>query len=98
MDYSESDLFKVLANPKRLELLSLLSKHELPVCEMTKKLGVPQANISQHLMIMKRAKLVVKRKCGKSNFYRLSNDMVTIIIDMMKKVNSDRNKSPIINN
>src|SRR3989344_9184303 len=81
----ESEYFRTLANPKRLQILYLLHKRELPVNKIAKTLGFPQANISQHLMVLRKARLLVTRKNGKKKYYRLYSNDVIRITDMMKR-------------
>ena len=81
----ESEYFWTLANPKRLQILYLLQKRELPVNKIAKTLGFPQANISQHLMVLRKARLLVTRKNGKKKYYRLYSNDVIRITDMMKR-------------
>lgn len=81
----ESEYFRALANPKRLQILYLLFKGELPVNEIAKTLGFSQANISQHLMVLRKARLLITRKNGKERYYRLYSNDVIRIPDMLKR-------------
>jgi ArsR family transcriptional regulator len=60
----EAAFFKALANPKRLEMVALLQDKELCVGEITRKIHLPQANVSQHLMVLRKAKIVKTKKIG----------------------------------
>jgi rhodanese-related sulfurtransferase/DNA-binding MarR family transcriptional regulator len=67
---------KALAAPQRLELLELLSQGEKPVEELSGAIGVPIANASQHLQVLRRAELVSIRRQGSHIYYRLSDSAV----------------------
>ncbi|MGD0940384.1 MAG: metalloregulator ArsR/SmtB family transcription factor [Terracidiphilus sp.] len=62
---------RVLADPSRLRILSLLASEELSVAELQEILVMGQSTISTHLSQLKQAKLVEDRRTGKSNLYRL---------------------------
>jgi rhodanese-related sulfurtransferase/DNA-binding transcriptional ArsR family regulator len=67
---------KALAAPQRLEILELLSQGEKPVEEIAGALGVPVANTSQHLQVLRRAELVRVRRQGTYVFYGLADPAV----------------------
>jgi len=66
-------IYKLLANPKRLEILNLLKQKELAVEEMVKILKLPKANISQHLAILRHARLVTVRRNGLNAYYKITD-------------------------
>ena len=66
-----SHIYKILANPKRLEILNLLKKGELPVEQMLKTTGLSKANLSQHLALLRHNGLVHTRRQGLNVFYRI---------------------------
>ncbi|MHC4479370.1 MAG: ArsR/SmtB family transcription factor [Planctomycetota bacterium] len=73
-------VFKALADPLRLRLLSMLpngqQKRSFCVCELAEKLGVSQPCLSHHLNILKTAGLVGFEKDGCSVFYFLAEAQV----------------------
>ena len=81
MNLSELDLYKTraqvakaLAHPTRLQLLDLLQKQERCVRELTELVRVDQSTVSKHLAILKAAGLIVHRKAGNQQYYRVSCD------------------------
>lgn len=72
----QEEIFKVLANQKRLEIIHLLSNGELCVSEMIDMLGLAQANLSQHLSLMRRASLLKVSKRGTKVYYQLSDPAI----------------------
>lgn len=66
-----ADILKALAHPRRLEIIYLLQNQELTVGEIFAMLDLPQANVSQHLSILKEANIVSYRKVGKQISYSL---------------------------
>lgn len=69
-------IYRIMANPKRLEILNLLKNHELTVSELVEIIGSRKANISQHLSILRRQKLVKVRRSGKNSFYSIVNPRI----------------------
>lgn len=72
----EEEVFKVIANQKRLEIILLLENRELNVGEMVDMLGLRQSNLSQHLTLLRQQRLVTVRKCGRESYYKLSDNSI----------------------
>ena len=66
-----ADLFKALAHPLRLQIVSLLSGGDMHVKELAERLASPQAIISQQLRILRSADLVAPRTEGGRAYYRI---------------------------
>lgn len=71
-----AEIYKLLANPKRLEILNLLREQELSVEQLIKILRLPKANVSQHLAILRQAQLVTVRRNGLSAYYNISDPRI----------------------
>ena len=79
-----AEICKVFSNPIRLEILHLLRYDELSVTELIEKSNLSQANISQHLAIMKARSVVVSRRDGKNVYYRLANPKIVRAFDIIR--------------
>ncbi len=66
-----AETYKILANPKRLEILNLLREQEMSVEQLIKTLGVAKANVSQHLALLRHAKLVTVHRKGLNGYYNI---------------------------
>ena len=75
-----------LANPKRLEIIDKLRAQELSVTSLAESLEISQANLSQHLAIMRQNGIVTTRREGPNVFYRLSNPKIVKACDLMRQV------------
>ena len=64
-------IYKVLANPKRLEVLNILKKQETSVEDLLGITKLPKANLSQHLALLRHNGLVVPRRAGLNVYYRI---------------------------
>ena len=77
---------QTLANPKRLEIIAHLRSGEKTVGELTKSMQISQANLSQHLMIMRQKGIVAARREGLNIHYRLSSPKIIKACDLMREV------------
>lgn len=66
-----AELLRLLADPTRVRLLSLLDRDELTVAELVRITQLGQSRISSHLARLKEAGLVRDRPAGASCFYAL---------------------------
>ena len=56
---------KAFANPVRLKILDLVAQRPRPVSELHERLGVSEANLSQHLAVLRGAGVIATRRTGK---------------------------------
>lgn len=87
-----AEICKVFSNPIRLEILNLLRDKSRSVTELVKKSGLTQANISQHLSIMKSKGIVISDRKGKNIYYKLTNPRIIKAFDIMREVLAERLK------
>lgn len=71
-----SETFKALSDPTRLNIIYVLSKDSLCVCDIAHVLDMTQSAISHHLRVLRNLKLVKFRKEGKMVIYSLDDDHV----------------------
>lgn len=67
---------KAVSSPKRLELLDLLCQGERTVEALANEAGLSLANASQHLQILRAARLVESEKKGQSVICRITDEAV----------------------
>ena len=85
-----AEMCKVFSNPIRLEILNLLRDKKMFVTELIYQTKLSQANISQHLSIMKSKGIVVSERNGKNIYYKLSNPKIIKAFDIIKEVLTER--------
>ena len=85
-----AEMCKVFSNPTRLEILNLLRDKKMSVTELINKSKLSQANISQHLSIMKSRGIVFSKRDGKMIYYKLSNQKILKAFDVIKEVLAER--------
>ena len=87
-----AEICKVFSNPTRLEILNLLRDEEMSVTELIEKTKLSQANISQHLSIMKSKGIVISDRKGKNIYYKLSNPKIVRAFDIIREVLAEKLK------
>ena len=85
-----AELYKALANPKRVEIIHLLRDQELSVSQIQAMLGLPQANLSQHLAILRQQNIVETRRKGTEVYYKLSHPNLIKASDLIREMLIDR--------
>ena len=71
--------YKALASRSRLRILSLVAKRPLCVCALARSLGVSQPAVSQHMEVLKGARLVIGERSGVMVHYRLNREQLRVI-------------------
>jgi DNA-binding transcriptional ArsR family regulator len=74
------EVFRMLADATRVQILWALIDGELSVSELAERSGKAPASVSQHLAKLRMARLVRPRREGTTVFYRLDNDHVSRLI------------------
>jgi rhodanese-related sulfurtransferase/predicted transcriptional regulator len=85
-----SRIGKAVSSPKRLELLDILCQGERNVETLAKETGLTVANASQHLQVLRAARLVETEKMGLNVTYRLADQMVCEFFLSMRVVAENR--------
>ena len=85
-----AEMCKVFSNSTRLEILNLLRDKELSVSELIEKTKLSQANISQHLSIMKSKGIVTSNRKGKNIYYNLTNPKIIKAFDIIRDILAEK--------
>ena len=81
-----AELCSTMANPTRLETISLLRDGEKSVGDLAKLTGSSQANMSQHLTVLRTRAIVEARREGASVYYRLANPKMLKAFDILREI------------
>lgn len=79
----QASKLKILGHPVRLQILDMLRQGEICVCHIERALNKRQAYISQQLMTLRDAGLVDTRRDGLQIYYRLVDDRISDLLDLM---------------
>ncbi|WP_432033326.1 ArsR/SmtB family transcription factor [Streptomyces antibioticus] len=72
----DTDLLRVLADPLRLQIVTLLAKETLCSTHLIEETGARQTNLSNHLKVLREAGVVETEPCGRFTYYRLKPDVI----------------------
>jgi len=78
-----AELLKALANEQRLMILCQLMQGPLSVGEINERIPLSQSALSQHLAVLREAKIVDTTRAAQSVRYSLPPGIVTRLIDIL---------------
>jgi DNA-binding transcriptional ArsR family regulator len=80
----KAEFFKALAHPTRIAIVETLREGELSAGALIERLGLEQANASQHLAVMRTKQIVISRKAGNQVFYSVRDPRIIEVLDIMR--------------
>lgn len=81
-----AEICKVFTSPKRLEIINLLRDGEKTVNELAEETDALQANVSQHLTVLRQNNVVTTRRDGANVYYKIANPKILQAFDLMREV------------
>jgi len=82
----QAEVLKILANPRRLEIIHRLADGPCEVGRLAREMGVAQPNLSQHLALMRTAGAVEGVRAGREVRYRLTDPDIVAACSLMRRV------------
>jgi ArsR family transcriptional regulator len=82
----QADVLKVIASPRRLEIIHRLAEGPREVGRLADEIGASQPNVSQHLAVLRTAGLVEADRDGREVRYRLTDPDVMVACGIMRGV------------
>jgi DNA-binding transcriptional ArsR family regulator len=74
-----AEVFRVMAAPMRLKIISSLCNGEKNVSQLLEEIDTTQPNMSQHLNTLYKGGVLGKRRDGVQIYYRIINDRVVTL-------------------
>jgi len=81
----KADFFQALAHPTRIAIVEHLRDGELSAGALIERLGIEQANASQHLSVLRAKNILVNRKTGNQVFYAVRDPLIIDVLDIMRR-------------
>ncbi|MDJ0462077.1 metalloregulator ArsR/SmtB family transcription factor [Streptomyces sp. H27-C3] len=72
----DTELIRVLADPIRLKIVTLLARETLCTTHLVEETGARQTNLSNHLKVLREAGVVETEPCGRFTYYKLRPDVI----------------------
>jgi len=81
----KASIFQALGHPTRIAMIEVLRDGELPAGVIIERLGIEQANASQHLSILRLKQIVTSRREGSQVFYSVRDPLLIEVLDIMRR-------------
>lgn len=81
----KAQVFQALAHPTRIAIVEALRDGEVSAGTLMAQLGVEQANLSQHLTVLRTKQIVVGRKVGNQVYYTLRDPALIQVLDLLRQ-------------
>ncbi|WP_217144920.1 helix-turn-helix transcriptional regulator [Streptomyces sp. AC627_RSS907] len=72
----DSDVIRVLGDPLRLRIVTLLARETLCTTHLVEETGAKQTNLSNHMKVLREAGIVETEPCGRFTYYRLKPEVL----------------------
>ncbi|UZI27226.1 ArsR/SmtB family transcription factor [Streptomyces sp. VB1] len=72
----DTELIRVLGDPLRLRIVTLLARETLCTSHLVEETGAKQTNLSNHLRVLREAGVVETEPCGRFTYYKLRPDVI----------------------
>lgn len=80
----KAGIFRALAHPTRIAIVEYLQYGEMTVGRLCEKVGIEQANASQHLAVLRNKHIVQSRKEGNQIYYSLRDPLLAKVLEAMR--------------
>jgi ArsR family transcriptional regulator len=81
----KADFFQALSHPTRIAIVEQLRGGELSAGALMERLGIEQANASQHLAVLRAKNILINRKTGNQVFYSVRDPLIIEVLDTMRR-------------
>ncbi len=81
----KAEIFQALAHPTRIAIVELLREGEVSAGAIVERLGLEQANASQHLAVLRTKQVVSYRKEGNQVFYSVRHPLLLEVLEIMRQ-------------
>ena len=81
----KANVFQALSHPTRIAIVEALRDGELPAGVVIERLGLEQANASQHFAVLRVKNIVASRKEGNQVFYSMRDPLLIEALDILRR-------------
>lgn len=81
MTSATTDLLRVIADPLRLQIVTLLAREALCTTHLVEETGARQTNLSNHLKVLREAGVVETEPCGRFIYYKLKPEVIEALAE-----------------
>ena len=84
-----SKKINILCEPKRLQIIDLLSCRDLCACEILEYFHISQPTLSSHMKKLEEANFVESRRDGKNIYYKLKEDSLKDVKNFIDEISTN---------
>jgi len=81
----KAEIFQALAHPTRVAIVEALAGGELSAGQLIERLGLEQANASQHLAVLRSKRVVETRRAGNQIYYSLRDPVLADVLALLRE-------------
>jgi len=81
----KANIFQALSHPTRIAIVEQLRDGELSAGEIIERIGLEQANASQHFAVLRAKHIVTTRREGNQVFYTVRDPLLIEVLDLMRR-------------
>jgi DNA-binding transcriptional ArsR family regulator len=81
----KAGFFQALGHPTRIAIVEQLRDGELSAGALIERLGIEQANASQHLAVLRGKNILISRKTGNQVFYSVRDPLIIEVLDVSRR-------------
>lgn len=81
----KANIFQGLAHPTRIAIVETLKEGELAAGAIIQRLGLEQANASQHFTVLRTKGIVSSRRAGNQILYSIRDESLIAVLDLLKQ-------------
>lgn len=82
---AKAEVFQALAHPSRIAVIDALREGEMTAGRLATLLSLEQANLSQHLAVLRSKHVVVTRKAGNQVYYAVRDPVLFQVLDLLRQ-------------
>jgi DNA-binding transcriptional ArsR family regulator len=81
----KAQIFQALAHPTRIAIVEALHDGELSAGTLMERLQLEQANLSQHLAVLRAKQVLVNRKAGNQVYYAVRDPVLLEVLALLRQ-------------
>ena len=86
----KAEMFKVLSDSNRLQIIDMLSCGEMCVCKILEKFNITQPTLSHHLKVLADSEILVSRKEANWMYYKLNDKKMKEITEFLQFISNNK--------
>jgi DNA-binding transcriptional ArsR family regulator len=86
----QAEFCRAMAHPKRIFILNALKGGEMTVNDLADRTKIPQANLSQHLSILRQQGLLRTRRNGLNIYYSIADERIVEACSLVREAIGER--------